>query len=217
MRPLWQWRQHQGINHEGALWHWIHLPKVLIGGELKVDVQPSGVIYVRLTYNDEKQDFSPEVGTAKCGVLLFRRECCNLTARRHGRATVSVDGSKWINKWSMNELQTLSHVCTNTSIYDRTDRCSIAAHPQTVSGRELLRQTKTSQHFLLSVVLGQKGCPIGPAGSLGVKRPSCDIGSPILVPWDLLFWLYFMVAHKNFTIPIMTLNQDFCIGQNRGY
>lgn len=27
------WRQHQGLIHEGALWCWAHLPKLLIGGE----------------------------------------------------------------------------------------------------------------------------------------------------------------------------------------
>lgn len=182
MRPLWQWRQYQGIVHEGALWHWSHLPKVLLGGELK----PSGVIYVHLTYNEEKQDFSPEVGTAMCRVLLFRRECCVLTARQHGRATVSVDGSKWINKWSMNELQTLSHVCTNTSMTGRTGAALRHNLRQFLEG-SFCPITKISQHYLLGVVWGQKGCPIGPAGSPGVKRPSCNIGRPILVPWDLLF------------------------------
>lgn len=131
MWPLWHWRQHPGINHEGALWRWIHLSKVFSWScELKVDVQPSGVVYVCLTWCKNKI-FLLELEQQSVGFFFSERERCDLTARRRGRATVSADGSKWINKWSMNELQTLSHVCTNTSVYDGTDRCSTAAHPQT--------------------------------------------------------------------------------------
>lgn len=57
-------------------------------------------------------------------------QCFDLTAHRW--ANMSKEGSKWIHKWSMNEVQTISRVCTNTSIHDRMDRCSTAAHPQTV-------------------------------------------------------------------------------------
>lgn len=70
-------------------------------------------------------------------------QCCDLMARRRGRANVSEEGSKWINKWMSCGLSAM-FAQTHPSMTGWTD----AAHPQTVFRSELLLSQVASSEFV---------------------------------------------------------------------